>query len=77
MTVESLIGITSGLIGIGGFMVAAWTAYRKLSLASSLEKLTDKNFSTIRHRRILNWINFGLWVKMQAAIGLHCLLYKG
>ena len=58
MTLESLIGITSGLIGIGGFLFGVWTAYKKLSLASSLEKLTDKNFSTKRHHRILKWMNF-------------------
>lgn len=58
MTVESIIGITSGLIGIGGFLLAVCTAYRKLSLANSLERLTDKNFSTKRHRRILKWMNF-------------------
>lgn len=58
MTIESIIGITSGLIGIGGFLLAAYKTYEKLSLAKSLERLTDKNFSTKRHRRILKWINF-------------------
>ena len=58
MTVESLIGITSGLIGIGGFLFATWKEYKELSLASSLEKLTNKNFSTKRHQRILRWMNF-------------------
>ena len=58
MTIESFIGITSGLIGIGGFLLAAYKTYEKLSLAKSLERLTDKNFSTKRHRRILKWINF-------------------
>ena len=58
MTLESIIGITSGLIGIGGFLLAAYKTYEKLSLAKSLERLTDKNFSTKRHRRILKWINF-------------------
>ena len=58
MTVESLIGITSGLIGIGGFLVGTYTTYKKLSLASSLDRLTNKNFSTKRHQRILRWMNF-------------------
>ena len=58
MTIESIIGITSGLIGIGGFLLAAYKTYEKLSLAKSFERLTNKNFSTKRHRRILKWINF-------------------
>lgn len=58
MTIESIIGITSGIIGIGGFLLTAWKTYEKLSLANSLERLTNKNFSTKRHRRILKWINF-------------------
>lgn len=57
MTVESLIGITSGLIGIGGFLLAVYKTYEKLSVAKSFERLTNKNFSTKRHRRILKWIN--------------------
>ena len=58
MTIESIIGITSGIIGIGGFLLTAWKTYEKLSLANSLERLTNKNFSTKRHRLILKWINF-------------------
>ena len=46
MTIESIIGITSGLIGIGGFLLAAYKTYEKLSLAKSFERLTNKNFST-------------------------------
>lgn len=60
MTIESIIGITSGIIGIGGFLLTAWKTYEKLSLANSLERLTNKNFSTKRHRRILKWMNFQL-----------------
>ena len=58
MTIESIIGITSGLIGIGGFLLAVYKTYEKLSVAKSFERLTNKNFSTKRHRRILKWINF-------------------
>ena len=42
-------------------MLTAWKTYEKLSLANSLERLTNKNFSTKRHRRILKWINFLLF----------------
>ena len=57
MTTESLIGITSGLIGIGTFLFAVWTGYKKLSLADTMNRLVDKNLSTKRHQRILKWMN--------------------
>lgn len=60
MTIESIIGITSGLIGIGGFLFAVGKTYKELSLANSLERLTNKNLSTKRHRCILKWMNFRL-----------------
>ena len=57
MTTESFIGITSGIIGIGTFLVTLWAAYKQLSLANSLNRLADKNFSTKWHHRILWWMN--------------------
>jgi len=57
MTTESFIGIISGLIGIGTFFVGVWAWYEKLSLACSLNRLADKNFSTKKHHRILWWMN--------------------
>ena len=60
MTVESIIGITSGLIAIGGFVFGLYKLFRRKSLAELMNQLVDKKLSTKKHRRILKRMNFYL-----------------
>ncbi len=57
MSIESIIGITSGLIAIGSFVAVLWNRYKKLSLAGLLEKLVDTNLTTEKHQSILKKMN--------------------
>lgn len=57
MSTESIIGITSGVIAIGTFVLSVWAGFKKLSLADTMNRLVDKNLSTKRHQRILKWMN--------------------
>lgn len=57
MTVESIIGITGGLISIGGLVLALYNRYKKLSLSDLMVKLTDSSLTTKEHQRILKKIN--------------------
>lgn len=57
MSIESIIGITSGLISIGGLALALYNRYKKQSLSDLLVKLTDSSLSTKEHQRILKKMN--------------------
>lgn len=57
MSIESIIGITSGLIAIGSFVALMWNRFRKISLAGLLEKLVDTNLTTKEHQNILKKMN--------------------
>ncbi len=57
MTVESIIGIASGLISIGGFIGYLYSRYRKQSLKELMGKLTDRKLTTKEHQRILKTMN--------------------
>ena len=57
MSIESIIGITSGLIAIGSFVALMWNRFKKLSLAGLLEKLVDTNLTTEKHQSILKKMN--------------------
>lgn len=57
MTVESIIGIASGLISIGGFIGYLYNRYRKQSLKELMGKLTDRKLTTKEHQRILKTMN--------------------
>lgn len=57
MSIESIIGITSGLIAIGSFIALMWNRFRKISLAGLLEKLVDTNLTTKEHQNILKKMN--------------------
>lgn len=57
MSVESIIGITSGLISIGGLALALYNRYKKQSLSDLMVKLTDSRLSTKQHQNILKKMN--------------------
>ena len=57
MSVESIIGITSGLIAIGTFVVMLWNRFRKKSVAELLIKLVDTNLSPKEQKEVLRKIN--------------------
>ena len=60
MTVESIIGITSGLIAIGGFVFGIFKLFKKKSLAELMNQLVDKKLPTKKHRKILKTMNLYL-----------------
>ena len=53
MTVESIIGITSGLIAIGGFVVVCYKKIKKIPLTELMNQLLDKKTTSKKHRNIL------------------------
>ncbi len=57
MSIESIIGITSGLIAIGSFVALMWNRFKKLSLADLLVKLVDTNLPPKEHQGILKKMN--------------------
>ena len=60
MNIESIIGITSGLIAIGGGVYGLYKYLKKQPLTKLMNQLVDKNFSTKRHRMILRIMNIML-----------------
>ena len=58
MTIESIIGLASGIITIGGFVVLIYNCIKKLNLKHLMSKLVDQNKPTKRHRRYLKTMNF-------------------
>ena len=57
MTVESIIGITSGLIGIGTFVALQWDKIKKRPVYDLLQQLVDTNLSPKEQKAILRQIN--------------------
>lgn len=57
MGIESIIGITSGLIAIGGAVIGVYQHYKKQPLTELLNQLTDKNLSREQHQKILRKMN--------------------
>ena len=57
MTVESIIGITSGLIGIGTFAALQWDKYKKRPIYDLFQQLVDTNLSPKEQKTILRRIN--------------------
>lgn len=68
MGIESIIGITSGLIAIGGAVIGVYQHYKKQSLTELLNQLTDKNLSREQHQKILR--------KMNRRLGKYCIKDK-
>lgn len=57
MSVESIIGIVSGLITIGLFVPAVYNFIKKQSLAELMKRLVNKELSSEQHRKILRKMN--------------------
>ena len=60
MSIESIIGITSGLIGIGGAVYGLYKLLEKKPLTKLMKQLVDKNLPTEKHKKILKKINIRL-----------------
>lgn len=58
MIIESIIGIASGIITIGGFVVLIYNCIKSLNLRHLMSKLVDQNKATKKHRRYLKAMNF-------------------
>lgn len=57
MTVESIIGITSGLIAIGGAIWGGYKKFKKIPLTELMNQLLDKKTTSKKHRNILKKMN--------------------
>lgn len=57
MTIESIIGITSGLIGIGTFAGLQWKKVKKRPVCDLFQQLVDTNLSPKEQKSILRKIN--------------------
>ncbi|MBR6083446.1 MAG: hypothetical protein IKP62_11085 [Salinivirgaceae bacterium] len=57
MTIESIIGITSGLLAIGGAIIGVYQHYKKQPLTELLNQLADRNLSRKQHQKILRKMN--------------------
>ena len=57
MSVESIIGIASGLIAIGSFVAMLWNRFKKKSVVDLLYKLVDPNLSPKEQKAVLRKIN--------------------
>jgi len=57
MSVESIIGIVSGLIAIGTFVAMLWNRYKKKPVSDLFHKLVDTNLSPKEQQAILRKIN--------------------
>lgn len=53
MSVESIIGIVSGLISIGSFIAVLYHHYKKQPLKNLMKQLVDQSLSTKKHQSIL------------------------
>ena len=60
MTIESVIGIISGILAIAGALIWVNDKLKKLSLAKLMDKLIDTKYSSKRHRRVLKIMNLKL-----------------
>ena len=57
MSVESIIGIVSGLITIGLFVPVVCNALKKQSVVELMKSLVNKELSSVQHRKILRKMN--------------------
>ena len=57
MSVESIIGIVSGLITIGLFVPVVYNAIKKQSVVELMKRLVNKELSSEQHRKILKKMN--------------------
>lgn len=64
MNIESIIGITAGLIAIGGFVMSVYKRVKKQPLTTLMNQLVDKELSNKKHRGILRKMNMALGKKM-------------
>ena len=60
MSIESIIGIVSGLIAISGAIYGLYRRFKKKSLAELMNQLVDKRLSTKDHQAILKKMNLYL-----------------
>lgn len=60
MSIESIIGITSGLLAIGGAILGLYKRFKRKSLTELMNQLVDKKLSTEAHKRILKKMNLYL-----------------
>ena len=68
MSVESLIGIVSGLINICLFVPVVYNAIKKKSVVELMKRLVNKELSSEQHRKILRKMNRKLKYKQIKAI---------
>lgn len=57
MTIESIIGITAGLIAIGGAVLSLYKNLKKRPMTELMNQLVDKKLSSEQHRKILRKMN--------------------
>ena len=57
MTIESMIGIISGLLAIGGAVVACYQKFKKQPLTVLMNQLVDKKLTNEYHRKVLKEMN--------------------
>lgn len=64
MTLESIIGITSGIIGIGTFVYLIFQKLKRQPAKDILNKLADKSLSQKEHQKILKNLDKVLFIKV-------------
>ena len=57
MSIESIIGIISGVITIGLFVPVVYNYFKKRSLTEMMNSLVNRNYSTVQHQKILRRMN--------------------
>lgn len=57
MSIESIIGVTSGLIAIGGTIYGAYKLFKKKPLTEQMNSIVDKKQTSKQHRKALKTIN--------------------
>lgn len=65
MTIESIIGITAGLIAIGGAVASLYKKLKKRSLTELMNQLVDRRLTNDQHKKILRKINRQLGFKIK------------
>lgn len=65
MTIESIIGITAGLIAIGGAVASLYKKLKKRSLTELMNQLVDRRLTNDQHKKILRKMNRLLGFKIK------------
>lgn len=65
MTIESIIGITAGLIAIGGAVASLYKKLKKRTLTELMNQLVDRRLTNDQHKKILRKINRQLGFKIK------------